>query len=72
MGGGGWQSRLYGVKERTGGPPLAEGESMPWAWESLAESLHEKFSEAAVMEIVYTWRDGQGEGASQTHRYTRD
>lgn len=72
VGGGGWRSRLYGVRERTGGPPLAEGGSVPWAQESLAGSLREKFSEAAVMEIVYVCRDGQGEGASQTRRCVRD
>lgn len=61
VGGGGWRSRLCGVRERTGGPLLTEGGSVPWARESLAVSLREKFSEAAVMEIVYVRRDGQGE-----------
>lgn len=43
---------LEEVRERTGGPQLPEGGSVPWAWESLAGSLCEKFSEAAVMETV--------------------
>lgn len=71
VGGDGWRSSLYRVRERTRGPPLAEGGSVPWARESLSGSLHEKFSEAAVMEIVYMYRDGQEEGASQTHRCVR-
>lgn len=54
-----------GVRERTGGPALAEGGSASWAPESLAGSLREKFSEAAVMEIVPAGSDGQGEGARQ-------
>lgn len=72
VGGGGWWSRLYRVRERTGGPPLAEGGSVPWALESLAGSLHEKFPEFAVMEIVYTHSIGQGEGESQICRSVRD
>lgn len=72
VGGGGWWSRLYRVRERTGGPPLTEGGSVPWALESLAGSLHEKFPEFAVMEIVYTRSIGQGEGESQICRSVRD
>lgn len=50
---GRWRRRgLEGVRERTGGPQLPEGGSVPWAWESLTGSLCEKFSEAAVMETV--------------------
>lgn len=45
---------------------------MPWALESLAGSLCEKFPEFAVMEIVYTHSMGQGEGASQICRSVRD
>lgn len=44
--------------------------SVPWALESLAGSLHEKFPESAVIEIAYTHR--QGEGASQICRSVRD
>lgn len=44
------------------------GGSVPWALESLAWSLPEKFPKFAVMEIVCTHSMGQGEGASQICR----
>lgn len=69
--GGGWRRRLEGVRERTGGPRLPEGGSVPWARESLAGSLREKFPEAAVMETACARRGGQGEGASQARRCAR-
>lgn len=63
--GGGWRRGLEGVRKRTGGPRLPESGSVPWARESLAGSLREKFPEAAVMETAQRWAGRGSEPGTQ-------